>query len=143
MWAIFASPIARKVMLYGAIILAVLYAVRWYSNREWSKGYDEGKTSGIAEIEKAKAAEWASREADLRKATAVADEKLTQADAILKQARQVQSDAKRVLDSTISQSEGRMQGVHEAAVSIPPDRIDDAILRLSADLGPPRVDAGK
>ena len=135
--ALFLSPIFRKVLLYGAIILAVLYAVRWYSNKQWSKGYDEGKISGIAELEKAKAAEWAEREAALQQAASLADQKEAEASAALRQALSARQDARRALDTIVSQSQGRQQTTHATAITITPDAIDDALRRLSASLGPP------
>ena len=135
--ALFLSPLFRKVALYGAIILGVLYLVRWYSNRQWSQGYDEGKISGIAEIEKAKAAEWAEREAAVHEAGIVAAQKDAQASAALQQALSARNDARRTLDTIIAQSQGRSEATHSTAITITPDAIDDALRSLSASLGPP------
>jgi len=60
MWilALWANPLARKIALYAAVSLAIFFAVRWYSNRAYYQGMEQGRQAATTEIEKAKREEW-------------------------------------------------------------------------------------
>ena len=60
MWilALWANPLARKIALYAAVSLAIFFAVRWYSNRAYYQGMEQGRRAATTEIEKAKREEW-------------------------------------------------------------------------------------
>lgn len=73
MWlmALWANPLARKVIIYGAVILAILYGLRLWGNKQWSKGETQGRQTMAREMEKAKQAEWKAKEDAI--ATAASD----------------------------------------------------------------------
>ena len=137
MLAFFLSPLGRKIALYSALAVGAFFAYRWWSNRVWEKGYDEGKKAGIEEIEAAKQKEWAAKEDGLRQAAALNLQEQTQAERDLRAAQAARQDARKTLDAILAESKGRLQATHAIAQSISADAIDDALRRLSAELGPP------
>lgn len=138
MIAFLLSPLGRKIALYAALAVAAFFAYRWWSNKIWESGYDDGKRAGITEAEEAHKKEWKEREEQLRQMEVAATQKDASAELALTSARKVQTNASRVLESVLAQSQGRLQATHDMAVDISADVIDDALRRLSAELGPPQ-----
>ena len=59
-----------------AIIGALFLALRWYGNKQWEKGVEEGFVRAATEIEKVKKAEWAEREKEIAVKEKQANQKL-------------------------------------------------------------------
>jgi hypothetical protein len=57
----------KKLVGYAAVILAICWFARIYGNRKFEEGAQVGRTAAAAEVEKAKKAEWAAKEAELLK----------------------------------------------------------------------------
>jgi len=57
MLALLANPLVRKVVIYGAIALGILYAFRLWLNKHDNKVFQEGKESIAEEIRKEKETE--------------------------------------------------------------------------------------
>ena len=128
------NPVARKIMLGAAALLAILYALRLWSNRLYSEGFKSGKATGLAEMETAENAEWKAR------ADAVAAESAkTAAD---RRALEAQSTAlaesRRGIQAALSRSLNQMNKRKEAdnakVASVPDSDLDAALRSVSADL---------
>ena len=63
--ALLANPLVRKAALYGAIALGGLLLLRWYSNAQYSKGFDKGRVSGVEDTVKQHQAEWKVQQEEL------------------------------------------------------------------------------
>jgi len=59
---LWANPLARKIAIYAAVGVGIFFALRWYSNRAYYQGMEQGRQAATTEIEKQKAAEWKARE---------------------------------------------------------------------------------
>jgi glycerol-3-phosphate O-acyltransferase len=57
----------KRLCCYAAAILATCWCIRVYGNRQYAAGATHGRQSAAAEVEKAKKAEWAAKEAELLK----------------------------------------------------------------------------
>ena len=65
-----ATAWARKLLLYGVVITAILLCLRWWGNSQWRKGQEAGRLFGIEEIRKTKQAEWKAKEESIAQAAA-------------------------------------------------------------------------
>ena len=128
------NPLARRIILGAAGLLAICYALRLWSNRVYSEGFKSGKAAGLAEMESRKNAEWKA------KADAIAaDAENIAAD---RRALEVQSsalaDSRRGIEAALSGSLKQMNERKEAdnakVVSVSDSDLDAALRSVSADL---------
>lgn len=59
--ALWSSPIARKIIIYAGIIVAICLSLRWYGNQQWAEGEAAGRRAMASELERQKAAEWGEK----------------------------------------------------------------------------------
>ena len=61
------SPLVMRIIT-GAVGLSVIFlALRWYGNRQWYLGEEQGRIKATEIIDQAKKDEWAAKEAELAK----------------------------------------------------------------------------
>jgi hypothetical protein len=134
-----ANPLARKILIYAGVALAIFYALRLYSNRIWDQGFREGKTAGTVELEKAKRAEWAGKQEAITAAGASLTQEKTslsaQAAELARARRQIQAS----LDDSLGLISFSAKENNAKAASIPGNQLDAALRALSTELaGAPR-----
>jgi translation initiation factor IF-2 len=131
---LWANPLARKCILYGAATLAILFALRLYSNRVWEQGVQAGKIQATQEVEKAKEVEWKAKE----DALAVAGAKLATDQRTLSAQTAELARARSALQDSLSRSLNQIRASHEAnnakVIAVPADQLDAALRNLSAEL---------
>jgi len=121
------SPLVRKLILYGALALAALYALRLWGNRQWSAGEQAGRQAGLAEAEKA----MAERQAELAKGIADERQQLAKDKAeIAVQATQVaqaRQDIQGALSAVVRASQARRNQNNAVVDRLSGDALDAAI----------------
>lgn len=132
--ALWENPLVRKVVLYAAIALAVLYGLRLWGNKQWAKGEQQGRVSAAVEMEKDLKAAWKAREVALSDAAKnLAFERQTWATQTAELAR-----ARAGLQDSLSRSLNQIKTTHEAdnakVIAVAPDQLDAALRTLSAEL---------
>ena len=123
-----------KPCLIGLGIVSLFFAVRWWGNHQWAKGEQKGRQSAAADIEKAKAAEWAvERSAIAAEAKELASEK-QQLERIVEQLSRDREALRSSLNASARATEReRMEGYANAA-SVPDDRVWTDIRAISREL---------
>lgn len=122
-----ANPIFRKVVLYAAIALAVLYAGYRWLNKHDSRIYQEGRESMAVELEKEKKAEWAAKEKTLA-------ESYLSLQAATEQLAQDRSTIYRTLDEHLRTVKTAAQANSISAAAVPDSALDSAIRAISGEL---------
>jgi hypothetical protein len=131
---LWANPLVRRIAIYVGIGLAILYALRLYGNAQWAKGEQTGRLNATQMIEKAKKAEWEKREAAI--AEQIGQLK-TEQDQIsiertnLKTARESLTAG---LAGTLKKIATEREANNAKNITIPADRLDDAIRDISGQL---------
>jgi hypothetical protein len=132
--AMWANPLFRKIIIYCAITLGILYGLRLYGNRQWAKGEAQGRLTVTKDIEKRKAVEWKAKETAIAQAAAdLASEKASVAVAI-EQLRADRADLSRTLNVTLAQIQRERIRQYANAASVPDNRIWDDIRAVSREL---------
>lgn len=132
-WLI-AHPLARKLMLYAGITLGILYALRWWGNRQWSEGEAAGRLKMSQEIERRKKAEWEARE---KKLAAIAEDLDEEKGAIrteksrLSQERQ---NLSRSLSESLNAIREERTRQYENVAAVDSADLDGALRAVSAEL---------
>lgn len=136
---LWANPLVRKIAIYAAMVSCVLLLLRWYGNREYYKGVDQGIKTEADRLVKAKAAEWKLREdAIIIQAKQVADQgKILNAQRI--ELATVRTSLINTLAEIQSNSQASQGAANAIVNSIPGDLLDSAIRYKSTELGPPKV----
>lgn len=132
--ALWASQTARKAIIYGAVGLGILFGVRYYSNRVWSEGYEQGKTAGAREMEVAKKAEWAAKEKAIQTATADLEAQRSVIGAQSATLAQARRDLQAALKTSLDKISTTAKVNNATAIAVPDDSLDDAIRAISAEL---------
>lgn len=132
--AIWSNPLARKITVYAAIALAILYGLRLWGNKQWAKGELQGRQHMARDLEKQKQKEWNAREAEIKKQSAgLAEAQL----AIQTQAEQIAMDRAN-LSKSLAEARARIQRERETgyatAAGTPDSRIWDDIRAASTKL---------
>ena len=136
MWflALWANPLVRKLIIGAAVLTAIFFAIRLYSNRVYNQGMTAGRLAAGKEIEQAKQAEWQKKEAEL----AAAAGKIETSRVALDAERRNLADLRYSLQNSLSQSLAAISASREASyadVARVPDADLDAALRvISANL---------
>lgn len=127
--------------IYGAIILASLFALRLYGNAQWNKGVEYGDTRTAVKLQKEYEARWAteSKKLDLereRLQSAVIDndnnrKNIAQREADLARARQ---DVSVVLKQAMAMAQASIAAGYNTAGSVPDAQLVAAIRAISAEL---------
>lgn len=131
MWA---QPWFRRVVFYGAAILAISWCLRWWGNSQWLKGEQQGRQTMAREIEREKREEWEDRERALAAAAAdIATEKrsLTAATEQIARDRAVLS---RSLSDALARIQAERMHNYADASAVPDDRVWDDIRAVSRQL---------
>jgi hypothetical protein len=131
---LWANPLARKIIIYAGIALAVLYGLRLWGNTQWSKGEAQGRLTMGRDIERQKQAEWKAKEAQIAQVAATVDAERSVITAASEQLRQDRANLSRTLsDARSAIQRERMSGYANAA-SVPDNRIWDDIRAVSGKL---------
>lgn len=129
-----ASPLARKLTLYGVGILAICLCLRWWGNAQWRKGETAGRLYEAKAIEKAKRAEWAAKE----DAIAAAEKDIgTEKQAVATAAEQISRDRanlSRTLADGLQAIQNERARQYANAAAVPDNRIWDDIRTISREL---------
>jgi hypothetical protein len=132
--SLWANPVVRKVILYGAALTAILFALRIWGNRQWAAGEAQGRRTMALEMEKTKQAEWkAERDKLAAAAGAVARERVAveaQASALARTRRELQDTLSRSLNQISLTSKVN----NATAIAVPDADLDAALRTLSAEL---------
>lgn len=129
---LWANPVVRKIIIYAAIAAAALYALRWYGNKQFYIGKEEGRVAATVEIEKAKKAEWKAEE------DRIAAERIkvaTQQSEIMR-SRQAITQTLNEIASKANQGKGAISG---QVFAVPDASLDAALRAVSTELGPPVI----
>lgn len=132
MWAWFLSPIGRKFLIGGILLIVIGFAFRMATNRAWEQGFDKGKVDGVEALTKAKEKEWkekdaaiAQEKADLATAAAALEEER----ALVSQSRAtIVGDRKKALE-TIREA---VRGISPEIAKIPASELDESIRKALA-----------
>lgn len=136
MWilSLWANPLARKIILYGAATLVIFWCIRLWSNRVWGEGFRQGKTAGAIEMEKAKKAEWDQE----RKSIEGERVSLSSARSAIGAQTADLARSRKALDASLSRihtiTKTGSNNACAAVMAVPPDLLDAAIRQKSAEL---------
>jgi hypothetical protein len=136
MWllSLWSNPLARKIVIGLAAGLAILYALRLYSNRIYSEGYQSGKIAGAAETLKTKQAEWKAKETAIAvEAKTVADEK-NAVKAAGESLSRDRANLSRTLQDSLAAIQAKKEGIYANISNINASDLDTALRSVSADL---------
>jgi len=125
MIGLWANPLARKIIIYGAVLLAILYGLRLWGNKQWYKGESQGRQKMAIEMEKAKQAEWAAKE------NAIEAEK-TALDAKKEQLEKDRITIYRSLNESLKATADANRRAVSTAVAVPDNQLNSAIRRQLA-----------
>jgi hypothetical protein len=136
MWlmTLWANPLARKIILYAAITLGTLYALRQYGNRQWSKGEAQGRIGATQSIEKAKLVEWKAKEAAIAAGTATLDTEMRAIKAATEQLSQDRANLSRSLKASLAQIQRERSRQYESTAAVPDPLLWDALRAVSREL---------
>ena len=132
--SLWANPLARKIIQYGGIALIVLLMLRWYGNRQWSKGVEEGRRDAAASISESKKAEWRAKENEieatrLHLADLQADLKADQTDL-----RRERANLSKSFQETLAIIRDERISQYANASAVAADELNDALRLVSAGL---------
>jgi len=122
-----ANPIFRKVVLYAAIALAVLYAGYRWLNKHDSRIYQEGRESMAVELEKEKQAEWAEKDKLLQQKESERIKERTELTKAL-------FAKDKNLNDTLNQLRVERERDRTVAITIPANELPAAVLSRSRNL---------
>jgi hypothetical protein len=131
---LWANPLARRIIIYAAVIAAICYGMRLWANKQWAKGEAQGRQAIAQDIEKRKRAEWKAKEDAIAKDAA---NLITEKHAVEVAATQLSKD-RSALTSGLKDSLSRIQKErnkdYEKTAVVPDDRLDTALRSISAEL---------
>jgi hypothetical protein len=134
MLTLWANPVARRIILSGASLLAIFYALRLWSNRVYSEGFKSGKSAGLVEMETRKNAEWKAKAdaiaADATKSAADRRAVEVEASALAESRRGIEA----ALSRSLKQINDRKEADNAKVASVPDADLDAALRSVSADL---------
>jgi len=136
MWllSIWSNPLARKIIIGLAAGLTILYALRLYSNRIYSQGYQSGKIAGAAETLKTRQAGWKAKEAAIAAdAKAVADEKKAVKAAGESLSRD-RANLSHALQESLAAIQAKKEGIYANISHINAGDLDTALRSVSREL---------
>jgi len=124
---LWANPLARKIAIYAAIALGILYAGRLLLNKHDSRIEQETRVKVTGELLKLKAGEWKAKEAAIATGKqAVDNERLALA--------QDRANLTRSVDTTLAAIRKEKVGQYANASAVPDDRIWLDIRTVSGQL---------
>jgi hypothetical protein len=132
--ALWANPLARKITVYVAIALGVLYGLRLYGNRQWSKGEAQGRLTVTKDIEKQKQAEWKAKEMVIAADSAQLAAGKLAIKAAADQLAQDRATIARSLKDALAAQTATERSDYANAVSVPVDQLNTALRAISTDL---------
>jgi hypothetical protein len=129
MWFLwlFQNPLGRKIGIVVACLIVFGLAVRWYGNKQYYAGHDEGIKSEAARLEVAKKAEW---QVAMDQVKAMADQLDAQKKSVETQRVALENTYRMMLDSVksiVTASNARIETRQEQVTAIPASEIDGAI----------------
>jgi len=123
-----------KIGIYAAIGIALLFTVRWYGNRQWTKGVESGRQYAADRIIREKEAEWKEREAQLEKSKTLVENQLqtlNRATAEIVSARKVLRDEYATLAANAA---AERKADERVIISVPDSELRSAIRTISREL---------
>jgi hypothetical protein len=131
---LWSNPLARKIIIYCAITLGILYGLRLWGNKQWQKGETQGRMAMGKDIEKQKQAEWKAKEAAIAQATKTLDEEKRSVLAATEQLRQDRVNLSRTLTDAQAAIQRERARAYANAAAVPDNRIWDDIRAISREL---------
>lgn len=138
---LWANPLVRKCIIYGAAIVAILLCLRWYGNAQWEKGVSYGDARTSVKMQKAYEDKWQEAQKQLDSQRKLMEEgvKKNEADRNVLSARAQELERSRqsivlALAKAMAVAEAGKKSGYDAGLSLTDLTVDDAIRRLSADL---------
>jgi hypothetical protein len=132
-WGKLSQPI-RQIIIWAALIGLAFWALRIWTNRIWDKGFVEGRSAGIIDLEKAKKAEWENQQKK------IADERMS----VEEQRKTIQLESQELarsrqaitkkLDDALKQISIEKGTTSDLVCQIPTDQLDASIRAISAEL---------
>jgi hypothetical protein len=132
--SLWANPLARKIIIYCAITLGILYGLRLWGNKQWQKGEIQGRMAMGKDIEKQKQAEWKAKEAALALAAKNLDQDKRSVLAATEQLRQDRTNLSKTLSDAQAAIQRERNRQYEAVNTVPDLLLWDAIRAVSAEL---------
>jgi len=128
------NPITRKIIIYCAISLSILYGLRLYGNRQLAKGEARGRLTMGRDIEKQKQAEWKAKDAAIAQATKTLDDERRTVLAAAEQIRQDRANLSKTLSGSLAAIQQERMRQYANAAAVPDNRIWDDIRAVSREL---------
>lgn len=132
--ALWMNPLVRKIAIYAAVGLAILYAARLWGNRQWQKGADAGRVYATEQAEKAFQKREAELKADIQAKTAALAESRASVVQEQRELAKLRASLTAGLDKTLAEIRAGKEATNAAVINVPADRLDDALRTLSAEL---------
>jgi hypothetical protein len=131
---LWANPLARKAIIYGAIAIGILYGLRIWGNRQWQKGEIQGRQTMARDLEKQKQKEWDAREAAIKEQASSLAEAKTAIQTQTEQLAQDRNNLSRSLADARAQLQRERTNGYANAAGIPDSRIWDDLRTASREL---------
>lgn len=133
--ALWANPLVRKITIYAAIIAAIFYVLRLYSNRVYSEGFKQGKVAGAIDMERQKQTEWAAKEQTIAESAASLDSEKRSVEADKARLSQDRINLSRSLRDALAATTQRREADYANVVAaVAPGDLDAGIRAISAEL---------
>ena len=124
----------RKLAIYGAVGLAIFYALSLYRTRIWEQGARAGREAAISELEKKYKDQWKQEEKNIEVEKAnLAEQRLElggQAESIQQSRRSIDA----ALANALKNSRVIRDNSNAPVNTIPADQLDNTIRAISAEL---------
>lgn len=136
MWILnlWANKVVRWVLIGALAILLLGYALRRYSNRVYSEGYQSGKVAAATEMERAKKAEWAARETAIAADAAKVGAERRAVVAATDQLAQARATIARGLKDGLAAVQARKEANYAGVAAVPASELDSSLRAVSAEL---------
>jgi hypothetical protein len=131
---LWANPVARRIIVYGAIALGVMYAGRLWLNKHDSRIEQEARIKVTQELGKSKEAEWKAKEAAIARAATDLSTQKASVVAATEQLARDRADLSRTLNATLAQIQRERNRQYANAAATPDSAIWDSIRTVSSQL---------
>ena len=131
---LWANPLVRKITIYAAIALAVLYCLRLWGNKQWQKGEQQGRQHVAADLVKQKQAEWKAKEDQIARDAANLTTEKASVKAATEQLAKDRANLSRTLSDSLTAIQRERMRQYADASGTPDSVIWDRIRTVSKQL---------
>lgn len=117
----------NKYVQYLLILLALLMCLRWWGNRQWEKGFGQGKQQGVADTLKAKEESWKQKQSELDATQKKLEQDRVQLDADRKAVLQGRATLTSDLNRGVDEIRKSVEGLKPAVETVPASELDARI----------------